>query len=129
MDSEQIKIFLAVFIGGLIVLYIILKILQRIGKFFINVKLLREKKSKIDNSNELPEWFDGEVYEEGDDVLNPFTGEKVKLTANELSMYDFIQGCSMLSPNLLNDSIIKNRQKGLNWFKTVNPKAYMVLFG
>jgi len=34
----------------------------------------------------------------------------------------------MLSPNLLSDSIIKNRQNGLNWFKTVNPKAYMVLF-
>lgn len=63
MDSEQIKIFLAVFIGGLIVLYIILKILQRIGKFFINVKRLRENnsKSKSENNTTLSNWLDGSV--------------------------------------------------------------------
>tara|TARA_B110000858_G_C17562212_1_gene362996 strand:- start:127 stop:657 length:531 start_codon:yes stop_codon:yes gene_type:complete len=55
MDSEQIKIFLAVFIGGLIVLYIILKILQRIGKFFINVKRLRDKKRYNDIRNQYDE--------------------------------------------------------------------------
>ena len=88
-----------------------------------------EKKSIINNSNELPEWFDGEVYEEGDNVLNPFTGEKIMLTANELSMYDYVQGCSMLSSNLLNDSIIKNWQNGLSWFKSANPEAFGVLLG
>ena len=55
MDSEQIKIFLAGFIGGLIVLYIILKILQRIGKFFINVKRLRDKKRYNDIRNQYDE--------------------------------------------------------------------------
>ena len=63
MDSEQIKIFLAVFIGSLIVFYIILKILQRIGKFFINVKRLRENnsKSKSENDTTLSNWLDGSV--------------------------------------------------------------------
>ena len=55
MDSEQIKIFLAVFIGSLIVLYIILKILQRIGKFFINVKRLRDEKRYNDIRNQYDE--------------------------------------------------------------------------
>ena len=55
MDSEQIKIFLAVFIGSLIVFYIILKILQRIGKFFINVKRLRDEKRYNDIRNQFDE--------------------------------------------------------------------------
>ena len=55
MDSEQIKIFLAVFIGSLIVFYIILKILQRIGKFFINVKRLRDEKRYNDIRNQYDE--------------------------------------------------------------------------
>ena len=39
--------------------------------------------------NKLPEWFVGQVYEEGDTVTNPFSGEEYKLTGEELSVYDF----------------------------------------
>ena len=42
----------------------------------------------------LPEWFNGEVYEEGDKVANRFSGEEYQLTAEELSMYDFHYGCN-----------------------------------
>ena len=45
---------------------------------------------------ELPKWFDGELYKEGDVVANRFTGEETRLTAAELSMYDFVIGCSIL---------------------------------
>ena len=38
----------------------------------------------------LPEWFDGTVYDEGDVITNPFTGEAYELNAGETSMYDFI---------------------------------------
>jgi hypothetical protein len=51
----------------------------------------------------MPKWFNGLVYSEGDRVSNPFTGESVELTAEELSMYD------------------------LDWFRRANAKAYMVL--
>ena len=34
----------------------------------------------------LPKWFDGEVYEIGDEVRNPFSGEVCVLTAEELSI-------------------------------------------
>ena len=45
----------------------------------------------------LPKWFNGKIYEIGDDVTNPFSGESYKLNAEELSMYDFIMGCQMVN--------------------------------
>ena len=44
----------------------------------------------------LPKWFDGEVYETGDEVRNPFSGDTCLLTAEELSMYDLIKGAEMV---------------------------------
>jgi hypothetical protein len=38
---------------------------------------------------ELPKWFNGQKYDEGDTVTNPFSGQSYELTAEELSMYDF----------------------------------------
>ena len=75
----------------------------------------------------LPKWFDGTVYEKGDTVTNPFSGETYELNNLELSMYDFVQGCAMLPSATLDDKIIKNWQNGLSWFRTHNSKAYMVL--
>ena len=75
----------------------------------------------------LPKWFDGTVYETGETVTNPFSGESYKLNNLELSMYDFIMGCAMLPSTTLDDKIIKNWQDGLSWFRKTNAKAYMVL--
>ena len=75
----------------------------------------------------LPKWFDGTVYEKGDTVTNPFSGESYELNNLELSMYDFVMGCAMLPSTTLDDKIIKNWQDGLSWFRTHNSKAYMVL--
>ena len=79
------------------------------------------------NKTQLPKWFDGTVYETGETVTNPFSGESYKLNNLELSMYDFIMGCAMLPSTRLDDKIIKNWQDGLSWFRTHNSKAYMVL--
>ena len=81
----------------------------------------------------LPKWFDGEHYSHGEEVTNPFSGESYKLNGTELSMYDFIMGCQFIinmnggsfnkdSINLQNDM-----RKGLDWFRSTNAKAYMVL--
>ena len=40
----------------------------------------------------LPYWFDGHLYDEGDTITNPFSGESYELNAGETSMYDFIMG-------------------------------------
>jgi hypothetical protein len=74
----------------------------------------------MQNKQEMPKWFDGQVYSEGDTVSNPFTGESVELTAKELSMYDLIMGAQMLQAYDV-------MQKGLGWFRRENPSAYMTL--
>ena len=79
------------------------------------------------NKTSLPKWFDGTVYEKGDTVTNPFSGESYELNNLELSMYDFVMGCAMLPSTTLDDKIIKNWQDGLSWFRKANPKAYHVL--
>ena len=76
----------------------------------------------------LPKWFRGELYEEGDTVRNRFSGEKCKLNNIELSMYDFVMGCSMMTEQGSRDTqLITDLRKGLDWFRTHNSEAYMVL--
>tara|TARA_R110000787_G_scaffold190052_1_gene301581 strand:+ start:165 stop:431 length:267 start_codon:yes stop_codon:yes gene_type:complete len=78
----------------------------------------------------LPKWFDGEVYEVGDEVRNPFSGDTCLLTAEELSMYDLIKGAEMvlqMSVAIDSDRCYGIIDKGLAWFRKVNPKAYMTL--
>ena len=79
------------------------------------------------NKTTLPKWFDGTVYETGDTVTNPFSGESYEINNLELSMYDFVMGCAMMPSNIISDKIIKNWQDGLEWFRRYNAKAYMVL--
>ena len=74
------------------------------------------EKTKI----ELPKWFNGTIYDTGDAVSNPFTGDSIDLTAEELSMYDLIMGCQVTGN-------YKIMQRGLDWFRRANPEAYMVL--
>ena len=80
------------------------------------------KKSK------LPTWFDGELYEEGDKVRNPFSGEEFTLNPEELSMYDFIMGAQLvIEMGMTNPKIVTDLRNGLDWFRTNNKDAYMFL--
>ena len=82
------------------------------------------------SNKKLPKWFKGELYEEGDTVKNRFSGEEYKLTGAELSMYDFIIGSQLvmeMAPRMVEPRQIADFQKGLDWFRTHNAKAYMVL--
>jgi hypothetical protein len=82
-------------------------------------------KTKEIKEQKLPNWFHGVLYKEGATVQNPFSGECCTLNNVELSMYDFVWGCSFI-PNLSKE-MVKNWRKGLDWFMKNNPKAYMVL--
>ena len=79
----------------------------------------------------LPKWFKGELYKEGAVVRNRFSGEEIELNAMELSMYDLTMGASILSeqtgPWEGDPEVIKDLRRGLDWFRTHNAKAYMVL--
>ena len=86
--------------------------------------------SKMNNKvrEQLPDWFDGEVYEVGDEVSNPFSGETCFLDAAELCMYDLVKGLEMaLLIGMQSDEYIETIRKGQDWFLSKNPKAYMKL--
>jgi len=78
----------------------------------------------------VPKWFKGEVYDEGIIVENRFSGEEYELNALELSIYDMVMGASMISEMGMSgssDEIVKDLRKGLDWFRSNNPEAYMAL--
>ena len=80
--------------------------------------------------SKLPTWFNGQVYKEGSTVTNPYSGEKIELTAEELSMYDFVMGATFvyeMGGLSVDGKILKELRKGLDWFRKHNAKAYMVL--
>ena len=77
----------------------------------------------------LPNWFNGEVYELGDEVRNPYSGETCLLDAAELSMYDAIKGAELAMYLGIADidECIDVINQGKDWFLARNPQAYMTL--
>ena len=78
---------------------------------------------------ELPSWFNGELYEEGGTVQNRFSGEEYELNNVELSMYYFVMGATLAMELGIasSEKNLNELRKGLDWFRQHNPKAYMVL--
>ena len=91
-----------------------------------SAKILLKMKNKV--KKQLPNWFEGEVYEIGDEVRNPFSGETALLDAAELSMYDLIKGTEMaLHMGAGSDRSYDIINDGKDWFIIKNPNAYMIL--
>ena len=84
---------------------------------------------KMKNKQTTPKWFDGSIYEQGAEVVNPFSGETYKLGALELSIYDFIMGCNHIWAMGIEPKkeTVDDFDKALTWFRTNNTKAYMAL--
>ena len=78
---------------------------------------------------ELPKWFNGELYEKGTTVQNRFSGEEYELNAMELSMYDFVIGSTIVLEMAggYKHTDVNELRKGLDWFRQHNSEAYMVL--
>ena len=78
---------------------------------------------------QLPKWFNGELYEEGATVRNRFSGEEYELNNIELSMYDFVIGSTIVLEMAggYKHTDVSLLRKGLDWFRKNNPKAYMAL--
>jgi hypothetical protein len=75
-----------------------------------------------------PKWFEGQIYSEGGEVKNPFSGETYELNGLELSLYDFIIGSQMVFSQFeATRKQINDFDKALRWFRVNNPQAYMVL--
>ena len=78
------------------------------------------KKTNDTGQKPLPKWYDGATYTQWETVTNPLSGESAMLSPNEVAMYDLIMGSQMTG----HYDIIR---KGLDWFRSANPKAYMTL--
>ena len=53
-------------------------------------------------------------------VKNPYSGDSIELTPEEVAVYDYLKGCEMVGD-------YKGLRKGLDWFIDNNAEAYMVL--
>ncbi len=78
----------------------------------------------------IPKWFKGMIYDKGESVTNPFSGDSYELNGVELSMYDFIMGSQYVmevAPKTVTEKQINEFHKALSWFRKNNVEAYMVL--
>ena len=86
-------------------------------------------KNKIKKQT-VPKWFKGMIYDKGELVTNPFSGDSYELSGIELSMYDFIMGGQYVmevAPKAVTEKQINEFHKALSWFRKNNIDAYMVL--
>ena len=91
-----------------------------------SAKILLKMKDKV--KEQLPNWFEGEIYELGDEVRNPYSNETCLLDAAELSMYDLIKGAEIaVMMGIPSDHCYDIINKGKDWFLIKNPQAYMTL--
>jgi len=60
------------------------------------------------------------VGTESELITNPFSGQSIMLTAEEVAVYDTLKGCEMIGD-------YDGLRKGINWFIDNNAEAYMVL--
>ena len=77
----------------------------------------------------MPEWFDGELYEEGGKITGRYSEEECELNNIELSMYDAVSGSAILfAMGMYNNAETKQQIKlGIDWFKESNSKAHQIL--
>ena len=54
------------------------------------------------------------------EVKNPFSGESTMLTPDEVAVYDYLKGCELIGD-------WTGVRKGLDWFRSNNASAYMIL--
>jgi hypothetical protein len=95
---------------------------------------MSEDNQKVSSTTqEVPKWFTGQVYTEGEEVRNQFSGETYYLNAVELSIYDMIMGGQFMMEMMggpfdpRTAQVQDDMAKGLSWFRQHNAEAYMVL--
>ena len=65
--------------------------------------------------------YDVMVFDtENVEVTNPFSGDSIELTPEEVAVYDLTKGAEMFGQY----DIVR---AGIEWFRKYNAKAYMVL--
>ena len=77
---------------------------------------------------QLPDWFQGNLYATGDKVRNPKSGDSFWLTNVELSLYDYLKGLNYIMEVRGYDSeFAADVVKLERWFESNNRNAYNIL--
>jgi len=75
----------------------------------------------MDKTPKLPSWFEGVMYEEGQDVYSAETDRIVELDATAKSMYDLVVGYEFLGGHA-------KAVRGKQWLKENYPNESKQLF-
>ena len=115
-------------LGYIILAIVLIFILLMIHGYLKTICEEKARKQK-DPDNILPNWFDGEIYDEGEEVVSRNSGKSILLDKYELTMYDFIMGINYMGDHRgWKNEMIELVEKCQNWFKEKNPKAHKILF-
>lgn len=71
---------------------------------------------------DIKEIFPGIMILDNEPVLveNPFSGESIMLTPEEVAVYDYCKGCELMRD-------YAGVRRAVDWFIDNNPEAYMTL--
>ena len=77
---------------------------------------------------QLPNWFQGNLYSTGDKVRNQLTGDSFFLTNVELSLYDYLKGLQhVMQTRGYDQKFASDMMLVEEWFKANNLNAYNTL--
>jgi hypothetical protein len=87
-----------------------------------------KKYNEREQEQNLPDWFQGNLYATGDKVRNPKSGDSFWLTNVELSLYDYLKGLNYIMEVRGYDSeFAADVVKLERWFESNNRNAYNIL--
>ena len=76
----------------------------------------------------LPDWFQGNLYATGGKVTNSKSGNKFWLTSVELSLWDYLSGLKyIIEVRGYDQELASDAMKVERWFKSNNRNAYQAL--
>ncbi|MDC3407257.1 hypothetical protein OAZ27_06155 [Bacteroidia bacterium] len=79
----------------------------------------------------LPSWWNMDLYTKGRSVKSKINSKKVKLSAEESAVFDFICGFDLAFktyPKSKNAYYVKLLNEATTWLKEKNPQGYSSLF-
>ena len=87
-----------------------------------------KKYAEREQEQNLPDWFQGNLYSTGDKVRNQLTGDSFFLTNVELSLYDYYKGLHyIMDVRGYDEAFAVDIVKLEKWFKSNNRNAYQAL--
>ena len=87
-----------------------------------------KKYNEREQEQNLPDWFQGNLYATGNKVRNPKTGDSFWLTNVELSLWDYLKGLNyIMEVRGYDQEFASDAMKVERWFLQNNKNAHQAL--